>query len=218
MEYLKKRNHFGNSVSERIILKWILDKVWRCGLHSYCSWQGSVAGCFEHCNKPDRTGNFWTNCASGSFSRWTLSSSISSFNQPLTERMRKQQNAPNLYKRQKFRTLMTSKYHVKSRLMIRGLFYKRRASDTEFICYSVRMLHPPPATELMTLVVCLYSWGFVGCNIVTWQLKGRNNGARRNCPLLGKGSVNTYRDSGYVRNSRGTVGSGDFYVVRPEAV
>jgi hypothetical protein len=26
---------------------------------------------------------------------------------------------------------------------------------------------------------------------VTWQLKGRNNGARRNLPLLGNGSVTT---------------------------
>jgi hypothetical protein len=25
-------------------------------------------------------------------------------------------------------------------------------------------------------------------HIVTWQLKGQNNGARRNCPLLAKGS------------------------------
>jgi hypothetical protein len=26
---------------------------------------------------------------------------------------------------------------------------------------------------------------------VAWQLKGPNNGARRNCPLIGNGSINT---------------------------
>jgi hypothetical protein len=75
----------------------------------------------------------------------------------------------------------------------------------------------PPA-ELMALVVCLYSRGFVGCNIVTWQLKGRNNGGRRKRPLLVKGSVNTYSANRYVRKNRGTVESGVFYMVRPEAV
>jgi hypothetical protein len=37
------------------------------------------------------------------------------------------------------------------------------------------------------------------CNkdTVTWQLKGRNNGARRNCPLLGNVSINTYHSNGY---------------------
>jgi hypothetical protein len=32
---------------------------------------------------------------------------------------------------------------------------------------------------------------FYGGSTVTWQLKGQNNGARENCPLLGNSPVNT---------------------------
>jgi hypothetical protein len=39
----------------------------------------------------------------------------------------------------------------------------------------------------------------------------------RNCPLLGNGSINTYRDNGYVRENRGTVGNCVFCVVCLEA-
>jgi hypothetical protein len=46
----------------------------------------------------------------------------------------------------------------------------------------------------------------------------RNNGARRNCPLLGRGWVNTYRGNGHALNNRRTVGSGVFCAVRAEVI
>lgn len=53
---------------------------------------------------------------------------------------------------------------------------------------------------------------------MTWQLKVRNNGARRSSPLLGKGSRNTHCTNGYACNNRGTFGSGVFYAVLPVAI
>jgi hypothetical protein len=53
---------------------------------------------------------------------------------------------------------------------------------------------------------------------VTWQLKGQNNGARRNCPLLGNGSVNTYCGKAYERDSKATVKNGAFYAIRAEII
>jgi hypothetical protein len=52
----------------------------------------------------------------------------------------------------------------------------------------------------------------VRVNIVTWQLKGRNNGVRRNCPLLDNSLINMYQGNGYACNSRETVGNSVFYV------
>jgi hypothetical protein len=52
----------------------------------------------------------------------------------------------------------------------------------------------------------------------TWQQKGRNNGARRNFPLLGNDSVNTYCDNGYVSDNRGAIGGGVFCAVCPEDI
>jgi hypothetical protein len=42
-------------------------------------------------------------------------------------------------------------------------------------------------------------------------LKGQNNGAGRNCPLLGNGSINMYYSNGHTGDNRGTVGNGVFY-------
>jgi hypothetical protein len=43
-------------------------------------------------------------------------------------------------------------------------------------------------------------------NIVTWQLKAQNNGARRNCPLVGNILMNMYHSNGYAYDNGGTVG------------
>jgi hypothetical protein len=53
---------------------------------------------------------------------------------------------------------------------------------------------------------------------VTWQPERLNNEARRNCLLLGNGSVNTYRGNGNSRDNIGTVENGVFYAVRTEAI
>lgn len=52
--------------------------------------------------------------------------------------------------------------------------------------------------------------------IVTRQLKGLNNGARRTYPVVGNGSVNTYHGNGYTCYSK-DVGGGVLYAVRTES-
>jgi hypothetical protein len=54
-------------------------------------------------------------------------------------------------------------------------------------------------------------------NIVTWQLKGQNNAARRNCPLLDNGSIKMYCSNRYTCDNSGTVGNSVFYAVYPKA-
>jgi hypothetical protein len=38
-------------------------------------------------------------------------------------------------------------------------------------------------------------------NTVTWLLKSRNNGTRRNYSLLSNGSINAHRSNGYARDN-----------------
>jgi hypothetical protein len=54
--------------------------------------------------------------------------------------------------------------------------------------------------------------------IVIWQLKCRKNGARRNFPLQGNGSINTCSGNGYARDNRGTVDNNVFYAVRADVI
>jgi hypothetical protein len=68
-------------------------------------------------------------------------------------------------------------------------------------------LIPSPNTYYFQNITAVYT--------VTWQLKGWNNGVRRNCPLLRNGSINTYRGRGY---SRRAVRGGVFYAVCSESV
>jgi hypothetical protein len=67
-----------------------------------------------------------------------------------------------------------------------------------------RKINAPTRNQTRHLMTEMSQPVCININIVIWQLKGPNNGGRRNCLLPGNGSINVYHGNGYTYNNRGT--------------